>query len=135
LTPKTIKFAGLWNYVKQWQQVFRYFDRDNSGSIGPDEIQEAFQQFNFQLSPALVELVQRKYAPVRESKIGLPPIGFPSEAPPPPQPRPGISFDHFVRTCVAAKQLSEAFKKLDSDNDGWVRMDHDQFMHTLLTLP
>jgi hypothetical protein len=48
---------------------------------------------------------------------------------------PGISFDRFVRACVAIKQLSEAFQKLDTDRDGWIQINYDQFMHTVLTLP
>ena len=50
-------------------------------------------------------------------------------------PPPGISFDRFVRACVVIKQLSESFGKLDSDRDGWIQINYDQFMHTVLSLP
>ncbi|THU90654.1 hypothetical protein K435DRAFT_821100 [Dendrothele bispora CBS 962.96] len=30
--------------------------------------------------------------------------------------------------------LSEAFQKLDNDRDGWIQINYDQFMHTMLTL-
>jgi peflin len=53
-------------------------------------------------------------------------------APPPP---PGISFDRFVRACVVIKQLSEAFQRLDNDRDGWIQINYEQFMHTVLSLP
>jgi Ca2+-binding EF-hand superfamily protein len=48
---------------------------------------------------------------------------------------PGISFDRFVRACVVIKQLSDAFIKLDSDKDGWIQINYEQFMHTVLSLP
>jgi hypothetical protein len=48
---------------------------------------------------------------------------------------PGISFDRFVRACVAIKQLTDAFQKLDTDRDGWIQINYDQFMHTVLQLP
>jgi hypothetical protein len=48
---------------------------------------------------------------------------------------PGISFDRFVRACVVIKQLDEAFKKQDTDRDGWIQINYDQFMQTVLTLP
>jgi hypothetical protein len=48
---------------------------------------------------------------------------------------PGITFDRFVRACVVIKQLTDAFQKLDTDRDGWVQINYDQFMHTVLQLP
>jgi hypothetical protein len=48
---------------------------------------------------------------------------------------PGITFDRFVRACVVIKQLSGAFQGLDTDNDGWVQINYDQFMQTVLSLP
>jgi peflin len=48
---------------------------------------------------------------------------------------PGISFDRFVRACVVVKQVTESFAKLDSDRDGWIQINYDQFMQTVLTLP
>ena len=50
-------------------------------------------------------------------------------------PPPGISFDRFVRACVVVKQLSESFGRLDTDRDGWIQINYDQFMHTVLSLP
>jgi Ca2+-binding EF-hand superfamily protein len=115
------EFAGLWKYIKDWQNVFRHFDRDRSGSIDGGELREALQQFGYQLSPQLLDLVQRKYASSVSGVRAMPP--------------PGISFDRFVRACVVIKQLSEAFGRLDSDRDGWIQINYDQFMHTVLTLP
>lgn len=48
---------------------------------------------------------------------------------------PGISFDRFVRACVVVKQLTEAFQKIDTDRDGWIQINYDQFMQTVLSLP
>ena len=50
-------------------------------------------------------------------------------------PPPGITFDRFVRACVVVKQLSEAFGRLDTDRDGWIQINYDQFMNTVLSLP
>ena len=48
---------------------------------------------------------------------------------------PGITFDRFVRACVVIKQITETFQKLDTDRDGWVQINYEQFMHTVLSLP
>lgn len=49
--------------------------------------------------------------------------------------QPGITFDRFVRACVAVKQLSESFTKLDGDRDGWIQLSYENFMETVLLLP
>ncbi|KAF6748716.1 hypothetical protein DFP72DRAFT_556559 [Ephemerocybe angulata] len=114
------EFAGLWKYIKDWQNVFKHFDRDRSGSIDGGELREALAQFGYNLSPQLLELLQKKYANQAATGRG---------------PAPGISFDRFVRACVVVKQLSESFQKLDSDRDGWIQINYDQFMQTVLSLP
>jgi len=116
------EFAGLWKYIKDWQGVFKHFDKDRSGSIDGRELAAALKQFGYNLSPPLLSLVERKYA-------SSPPVPG-AHAPP-----PGISFDRFVRACVVIKQLSEAFQKLDTDRDGWIQINYEQFMHTVLSLP
>ncbi|KAJ7603490.1 hypothetical protein B0H17DRAFT_1233150, partial [Mycena rosella] len=95
------EFAGLWKYIKDWQNVFKHFDRDRSGSIDGSELRDALARFGYNFSPAVLRLVQLKYV-----GSGL----------------PGISFDRFVRACVVVKQLSEAFGPLDADRDGGSRL-------------
>ncbi|KAE9393365.1 EF-hand [Gymnopus androsaceus JB14] len=124
------EFAGLWKYIKDWQNVFRHFDRDRSGSIDGQELRDALSQFGYQLSPQLLDLVQRKYDP-KASNISTPGPGLrPASA-----AGGAISFDRFVRACVVIKQLSEAFSRLDADRDGWIQINYDQFMNAVLTLP
>ncbi|KAJ7247161.1 hypothetical protein B0H12DRAFT_1125445 [Mycena haematopus] len=118
------EFAGLWKYIKDWQNVFKHFDRDRSGSIDGSELRDALAQFGFNLSPHLLVLVQRKYAGVAPARPGMA-----SQAP------PGITFDRFVRACVVVKQLSEAFGRLDTDRDGWIQIGYEGFMETVLSLP
>ncbi|TFY56891.1 hypothetical protein EVJ58_g7360 [Rhodofomes roseus] len=57
----TIFFAGLWKYVKDWQNVYRHFDRDRSGTIDVRELRDALTQFGYNLSPRLLDLIERKY--------------------------------------------------------------------------
>ena len=54
---------------------------------------------------------------------------------PPGGASPGITFDRFVRACVVIKQITESFQRLDNDRDGWVQINYEQFMHTVLSLP
>lgn len=120
------EFIGLWKYIKDWQGVFLHFDRDRSGTIDGQELQAALNQFGYRLSPQLLNLVQRKYgsAPVPAAARG-----YPAAA------QSGITFDRFVRACVAVKQLTESFSSLDGDHDGWIQLSYEKFMETVLLLP
>jgi hypothetical protein len=56
-----VEFQGLWRYIKDWQDVFRHFDRDHSGSIDGRELAAALNSFGYKLSPMLLSLVEQKY--------------------------------------------------------------------------
>jgi Ca2+-binding EF-hand superfamily protein len=114
------EFSGLWKYIADWQGVFRHFDRDQSGSIEGRELAEALRSFGYNLSPPLLMLIEQKYA---SGPIG----GY--------GPPPGITFDRFVRACVAVKTLTESFQRADTDRDGWVKMNYEQFMTMVLSAP
>jgi len=117
------EFVGLWRYIKDWQNVFRHFDKDRSGTIEGAELNSALREFGYNLSPQLLQLVLRKYA----SDVDVAP-GF--------QHAPlGIAFDRFVRACVVIKTLSDSFASFDTDKDGWIQINYDQFMQTVLSLP
>ncbi|KAJ6500496.1 hypothetical protein C8R45DRAFT_71296 [Mycena sanguinolenta] len=117
------EFVGLWKYISDWQNVFRHFDRDGSGSIEGRELAEAMKSFGYNLSPAVLTLVERKYALVASA----PTVGF--------GPPPGITFDRFVRACVVVKTLTESFQRADTDRDGWVQLSYEQFMSMTLSAP
>ena len=57
----SIQFAGLWKYIKDWQNVYKHFDRDRSGTIDVRELRDALTQFGYNLSPRLLDQLERKY--------------------------------------------------------------------------
>ncbi|KAH7883357.1 hypothetical protein F5I97DRAFT_231408 [Phlebopus sp. FC_14] len=118
------EFEGLWKYIKDWQRAFSHFDRDRSGSINETELSNALSQFGYRLNPLLIRLVQEKYCHQASSAGGYH-AGRPA----------GITFDRFVRACVAIKQATEAFQALDYQGTGVVQIDYDKFMQTVLELP
>jgi Ca2+-binding EF-hand superfamily protein len=123
------EFTGLWKYIKDWQGVFLHFDRDRSGTIDGRELEQALNQFGFRLTPQLLVLLQRKYDVKGSVPVPAAARGYPAAA------APGITFDRFVRACVVVKQLTESFSALDTDRDGWVQLNYEKFLETVLTLP
>ncbi|KAH9934809.1 uncharacterized protein B0H18DRAFT_869195, partial [Fomitopsis serialis] len=111
------EFCGLWRYIQEWQGVFRHFDRDRSGSIEGYELAEALRSFGYNLSPSILTLIEQKYASAPVGGYG---------------PPPGITFDRFVRACVVVKSLSESFQRADTDRDGYVQLNYDDFMRVRL---
>ncbi|XP_023682075.2 programmed cell death protein 6-like isoform X2 [Paramormyrops kingsleyae] len=44
------EFAGVWKYINDWQNIFRTYDRDNSGFIDKEELKQALTGFGYRLS-------------------------------------------------------------------------------------
>lgn len=92
----------------------------------------------------LLTLLQRKYGVYHRCRFGSLRLLIEDVKASAPQTHPGypgsqqqqgITFDRFVRACVVVKQITESFSNLDSDHDGWVQINYEQFMHTVLMLP
>lgn len=73
------EFQSLWKYVTDWQNCFRSFDRDNSGSIDRNELQQALVTFGYKLSSGFIDLLIRKFDR---------------------QGRGTVAFDDFIQCCV-----------------------------------
>ncbi|GAA5957518.1 hypothetical protein JCM3765_001166 [Sporobolomyces pararoseus] len=114
------EFVGLWNYIKEWQSVFKNFDIDRSGTIEPIELSQALNTFGYNLSPQLIHLLQTKY----NNQPHLHPRQGASR---------GITFDRFVRCCVTVRQLSESFKTVDQGRTGWINISYETFMTMIVS--
>lgn len=61
------EFAGVWKYITDWQNIFRTYDRDNSGFIDKNELKQALTGFGKQ---SYADLFTRKgKIPGMEKKI------------------------------------------------------------------
>jgi Ca2+-binding EF-hand superfamily protein len=114
------EFTGLWQYIEDWQRVFRHFDKDGSGTIDTWELQSALNQFGMKLSPHLLSLLVAKFASATSgSEVG----------------DQTITFDRFMRACVFVKQFTESYQSLDMDKGGQVQLNYEQFMKFYFMLP
>lgn len=51
------EFAGVWKYITDWQNIFRTYDRDNSGFIDKNELRQALTGFGEQQSMLVVHFL------------------------------------------------------------------------------
>jgi len=116
------EFVGLYRYITEWQGVFRHFDADRSGEIDSNELGEALRAFGYQLGPRTIDMVVQRFSPA-----SLPGSGGGR--------RPAISFDRFVRACVSIKSLTEAFQRVDTNNDGIATISYETFMQMAISAP
>ncbi|KAK9719992.1 hypothetical protein K7432_004410 [Basidiobolus ranarum] len=106
------EFVGLWRYIEKWRACFRTFDRDGSGSIDAEELKHALRTFGYNISDRLVNTLILKY-----DKHG----------------RGDITFDNFIQVCVTIHSLTNSFRSFDTDSDGWVYINYEQFLDLVIS--
>ncbi|KAG0756093.1 hypothetical protein G6F57_003543 [Rhizopus arrhizus] len=105
------EFAGLWRYIEDWKRCFQTFDRDNSGNIDLGEMSMALKTFGYNLSDRFISVLLQKF-----DKYG----------------QGNITFDNFVQACVTVKTLTDSFRQFDTDNDGWIQINYEQFLELVI---
>ncbi|KAJ1721399.1 hypothetical protein LPJ53_004061 [Coemansia erecta] len=106
------EFIGLWTYINEWKDCFRTFDRDNSGTIDRGELFQALSAFGFRVSNRVVDSLVRKYDV---------------------KGRGAITFDNFINACVTIRSLTDSFRRLDTDQDGWANINYDTFLQLVIS--
>lgn len=101
------EFSGLWKYVTDWQNTFRTYDRDNSGTIDKNELKNALVQFGYRLSDNFYTILLRKFDR---------------------QNRGTIAFDDFIQCCVVLQTLTNSFRQHDKNQSGWINVSYEQFL-------
>ncbi|KAI7905817.1 uncharacterized protein BX663DRAFT_467049 [Cokeromyces recurvatus] len=111
------EFSGLWKYIEDWKRCFQAFDTDRSGSINQSEMGNALRSFGFNVSPKFIYILIQKfdrYATIKNTGKG------------------DVTFDNFVQACVTVKTLTDSFRQFDTDNDGWIQINYEQFLDLVI---
>ncbi|KAI8091361.1 uncharacterized protein B0P05DRAFT_527151 [Gilbertella persicaria] len=109
------EFAGLWKYIEDWKRCFQTFDADNSGNIDVVEMRNALKTFGYNLSDQFIRVLVQKF-----DKYGH------------AAGKGNITFDNFVQACVTVKTLTDSFRQFDTDNDGWIQINYEQFLELVI---
>ncbi|XP_072464508.1 calpain small subunit 1 isoform X2 [Notamacropus eugenii] len=100
------EFKYLWNNIKKWQAIYKQYDLDRSGTIGSSELPGAFSAAGFQLSPELYHMIIRRYS----DEDG------------------NMDFDNFISCLVRLDAMFRAFKSLDKDGSGQIRVNIQEWL-------
>uniref|UniRef100_A0A8C6NLD5 Programmed cell death protein 6 n=1 Tax=Nothobranchius furzeri TaxID=105023 RepID=A0A8C6NLD5_NOTFU len=101
------EFAGVWKYITDWQNIFRNFDRDNSGFIDRNELKQAMTGFGYRLSDQFYGTLIEKFDRQRKGQV---------------------AFDDFIQCCIVLQRLTDVFRRYDTDQDGWIQVSYEQYL-------
>nr|CAG8501733.1 1622_t:CDS:1 [Entrophospora candida] len=116
------EFFGLWRYIEQWRKLFATFDRDGSGLIDIDELMNAMKTFQININKALLIKLIRKYK-LKHIDTSVKKNQQLHET--------SVNFDNFVQICVTVKTVTDLFRQLDGNNDGWAEINYEKFLEVM----
>ncbi|XP_075578278.1 peflin [Pelecanus crispus] len=106
-------FSALLRFIQQWKNLFQQYDRDQSGSINFSELQQAFSQMGYNLSPQFSQLLLARYGQ-RSSN-------------------PSIQLDRFIQICMQLQSTTDAFREKDTGLVGNVQLSYEDFLTMVVT--
>ncbi|XP_075682943.1 programmed cell death protein 6 isoform X1 [Rhinoderma darwinii] len=102
------EFTGVWKYITDWQNIFRTYDRDNSGLIDKNELKQALTGFaGYRLTEQFYDILIRKFDRQRRGQV---------------------AFDDFIHCCIVLQKLTDVFRRHDTDQDGWIQVSYEQYL-------
>ncbi|KAK7907665.1 hypothetical protein WMY93_016277 [Mugilogobius chulae] len=94
------EFKHLWKKIKQWQVIFKKYDKDKSSSISSFEMRNAVNEAGFHLNNQLYNILALRYA---NEKLH-------------------IDFDSYICCFVRLEGMFRAFQAFDKDGDGLIKL-------------
>uniref|UniRef100_A0A669BSF6 Programmed cell death 6 n=3 Tax=Pseudocrenilabrinae TaxID=318546 RepID=A0A669BSF6_ORENI len=107
------EFAGVWKYITDWQNIFRNYDRDNSGFIDKQELKQALTGFGYRLSDQFYGTLIEKFDRQRKGQV---------------------AFDDFIQCCIVLQRLTDVFRRYDTDQDGWIQVSYEQYLSMVFNI-
>uniref|UniRef100_A0A673B7Y9 EF-hand domain-containing protein n=1 Tax=Sphaeramia orbicularis TaxID=375764 RepID=A0A673B7Y9_9TELE len=107
------EFAGVWKYITDWQNIFRTYDRDNSGFIDKNELKQALTGFGYRLSDQFYGTLIEKFDRQRKGQV---------------------AFDDFIQCCIVLQRLTDVFRQYDTDQDGWIQVSYEQYLSMVFNI-
>lgn len=109
------EFQHLFNYINQWLDVFRSFDRDYSGTIDELEFAEALGKMGYRFSQNFTKLLFNKYKEECENAA-----------------MNALNVDGFIEACIELQRVTLLFKNKDVTKSGFATFYFEEFLESLL---
>ena len=106
-------FVSLWRELGVWHEKFMQYDRDRSGTIDVQELQQVLLSFHFAIPPSVLDMLVRKYDFSGHNR--------------------SIGYGQFVECGFIVKGLTEKFRDQDQARNGTATFDYTSFM--LMVIP
>ncbi|XP_064410844.1 sorcin-like [Latimeria chalumnae] len=103
------EFKELWTALNGWKQNFMGFDRDQSGTVEPQELHQAITSMGYRLSPQAFNVIVHRY-------------GINGK----------VAFDDFVACCVKLRVLTDQFRRRDTSQQGMANFAYDDFIQVTM---
>ncbi|XP_019391244.1 PREDICTED: calpain small subunit 2 [Crocodylus porosus] len=100
------EFKYLWNNIKKWQCVYKQFDTDQSGTVRRVQMPDALKAAGFQLNEQLYQLIIHRYSDENGN----------------------MDFNNFISCLVRLDAMFRAFKSLDRDGNGQIKMNIEEWL-------
>uniref|UniRef100_A0A7N8YG88 Calpain-3 n=1 Tax=Mastacembelus armatus TaxID=205130 RepID=A0A7N8YG88_9TELE len=94
------EFKHLWKKIKEWQLIFKRYDKDKSSSISSFEMRNAVNDAGFHLNKQLYDIIAMRYADEHLN----------------------IDFDSYICCFVRLEGMFRAFNAFDKDGDGIIKL-------------
>ncbi|XP_065130371.1 sorcin [Paramisgurnus dabryanus] len=105
------EFKELWMVLSGWRQHFMSIDRDMSGTVDAQEMNQAVSSMGYRLSPQAMNCIIKRF-----SSHGK------------------ISFDDYVACCVKLRSLTDLFRKRDQAQQGMATFQYDDFIQCTMSI-
>ncbi|XP_026228777.1 sorcin [Anabas testudineus] len=105
------EFKELCQVLNGWKTTFMSFDRDRSGAVEGQELQQAITTMGYNLSPQAMNCIMKRYSVNNR-----------------------IPFDEFVSCCVRLRALTDQFRRRDTSQTGNASFQYDDFIQVTMSV-
>ncbi|XP_078084370.1 sorcin-like [Mustelus asterias] len=105
------EFKELWAALNGWKQNFMMYDQDRSGTVEPLELGQAITSMGYRLSAQAITGIIKRYC--KDGKT---------------------YFDDYVACCVKLRAVTDAFRRRDSLQQGYVNFGYDDFIQCTMSI-
>jgi Ca2+-binding EF-hand superfamily protein len=105
------EYASLHQFLVSMQNAFNTADKTRRGFLDTNEVQTAIQMAGFQLSPTAVQHATRRFDTMKRGML---------------------SWEEYLNLCAHLAYMRSIFEWSDSDRDGKVTFDYEQFIYATL---